>query len=204
MREEELHRDERVLLADLKSGGQAAFNYFYEKYSLQLYRRLLKMVQIDVVAEELLQDLFLKIWEKREQIDPQQSFKAYLYRIAERIVYDYFRKLTREAKASDYIIANSSEIYEQFDNGGLEAEMRSKVQEAIARLPEQQRIVFNLCKIEGKSYEEVSALLGITTGTINTHITRATKTIKMYLNENGNFALLVGVGLLISELKLPC
>ncbi len=198
---EELHRDEQTLLTDLKSGGQAAFNYFYEKYSLQLYRKLLKMVRINVVAEELLQDLFLKIWEKREQIDPDQPFKAYLYRIAERIVYDYFRKLAREAKASDYISANSSEIYEQFDNGGLETEMRNKVQNAIARLPEQQRIVFNLCKIEGKSYEEVSNLLGITTGTINTHITRATKTIKIYLTETDNFALIVSLGLLISELK---
>jgi RNA polymerase sigma-70 factor (family 1) len=186
MKGEELHRNEHLSLTDLKSGGQGSFNYFYEKYSLQLYRKLLKMVQVDVIAEELLQDLFMKIWEKRDQIDPEQPFKAYLYRIAERIVYDYFRKLAREAKANNFIMANSSEIYEQFDNGGLEAEMRSKVQHAIARLPEQQRIVFNLCKIEGKSYEEVSILLGITTGTINTHITRATKTIKTYLTETDN------------------
>lgn len=201
MKGEELHRNEHLSLTDLKSGGQGSFNYFYEKYSLQLYRKLLKMVQVDVIAEELLQDLFMKIWEKRDQIDPEQPFKAYLYRIAERIVYDYFRKLAREAKANNFIMANSSEIYEQFDNGGLEAEMRSKVQHAIARLPEQQRIVFNLCKIEGKSYKEVSILLGITTGTINTHITRATKTIKTYLTETDNFALLISVGLLINELK---
>jgi RNA polymerase sigma-70 factor (family 1) len=201
MKGAEPHSDQHSLLADLKSGGESAFNYFYEKYSLQLYRKLLKMVQADVIAEELLQDLFMKIWEKREYIDPDQSFKSYLYRIAERIVYDYFRELARKAKASDYITANSTEIYEQFENGELEAEMRKKVQNAIARLPEQQRIVFNLCKIEGKSYEEVSTLLGITTGTINTHITRATKTIKTYLTETDNLALIVSVGLLISELK---
>ncbi len=197
----EVHIDEPDLLADLKSGRQSAFNYFYDKYSLQLYRKLLKMVQIDVVAEELLQDLFMKIWEKREHIDPEQSFKAYLYRIAERIVYDYFRKLAREARASKFITTNSSEIWDQFDTEEMEAEMRTKVQNAIARLPEQQRIVFNLCKIEGKSYEEVSALLGITTGTINTHITRATKTIKIYLTETDSFALIVSIGLLLNQLK---
>jgi RNA polymerase sigma-70 factor (ECF subfamily) len=201
MKGAEPYSDELSLLADLKSGGEAAFNYFYDKYSLQLYRKLLKMVQADVIAEELLQDLFMKIWEKREQIDPEQPFKSYLYRIAERIVYDYFRKLAREAKASDFIKTNSTEIYEQFDSGGLESELRNKVQNAIARLPEQQRAVFNLCKIEGKSYEEASALLGITVGTINTHITRATKTIKGYLSETDNLALILSIGLLIGELK---
>ncbi len=198
---EEPYTDEHARLTDLKLGREMAFNYFYEKYSLQLYRKLLKMVQIDVVAEELLQDLFMKIWENRDKIDPQQSFKAYLYRIAERIVYDYFRKLAREAKASNFIIANSSDVDEQFDADLLETEMRSKIQEAIAKLPEQQRIVFNLCKIEGKSYEEVGHILGITPGTINTHITRATKKIKAYLSQKDNLILIMSMGLLLSKLK---
>lgn len=201
MRGEDLQKEEYILLTELKSGGKLAFNFFYQKYSLQLYRKLLKMVQIDVIAEELLQDLFMKIWEKRDQIDPALPFKAYLYRIAERIVYDYFRKLTREAKASDFISAHTSEIYDQFENGELETEMNNRVQAAISRLPEQQRLVFNLCKIEGKSYQEVSALLGITRGTINTHITRATKTIKIYLAESNHLALIISVGLFIKTLK---
>ena len=190
-----------MLLTGLRSGDEMAFNYFYEKYSVALYRKLLKMVQADVIAEELLQDLFLKIWERRSQIIPQQTFKAYLFRIAENMVYDYFRKLARETKASNFVRTNSTELYEQFDVDGAELEMQQKLLAAIARLPEQQRLVFNLCKIEGKSYEEVSVILGITTGTINTHITRATKTIKTHLTGKDNFALIVSIGLLLNELK---
>jgi len=192
---------ESQLLADLKAGEQNAFNHFYQKYSLQLYRKLLKMVHVDVIAEELLQDLFMKIWDKRIQIDPEQSFQAYLYRIAEHIVYDYFRKLTREAKMHNFLTANATEIYEQFDKHDLEGEIREKVQEAVSRLPEQQKLVFTLCKLEGKSYEEVSAMLGITKGTINTHITRATKTIKTYLTNTDGFAVMVTIGLLLRDLK---
>ena len=195
------HQDEQLLLTKFRSGDEMAFNYFYEKYSLPLYRKLLKMVQADVIAEELLQDLFLKIWERRDQIIPQQTFKAYLFRIAENIVYDYFRKLARETKASDFIKANSTELYEQFDVGGADVEMQHKLQHAIDLLPEQQRLVFKLCKIEGKSYEEAGIILGITPGTINTHITRATKAIKTHLTGKGNFALIVSMGLLLNELN---
>lgn len=191
-----VHIEESRLLAELKAGGQDAFGYFYKKYSSPLYRKLLKMVRVDIIAEELLQDLFLKVWDKREQIDPDQSFQAYLYRIAERIVYDYLRKLARETKMQDYVAIKSTEIYEQFENGELEDEIKAKVHDAISRLPEQQKLVFTLCKLERKSYEEVSAMLGITPGTINTHITRATKAIKTYLNDVDRFAVMVAMVIL--------
>lgn len=193
MKDNTVHIEENLLLAELKAGGQGAFNYFYKKYSSPLYRKLLKMVRVDVIAEELLQDLFLKVWDKREQIDPTQSFQSYLYRIAEHIVYDYLRKLARETKMQNHVAIKSTEIYEQFENGELEDEIKAKVHEAISRLPEQQKLVFTLCKLEKKSYEEVSAMLGITPGTINTHITRATKTIKNYLNNADRFAVMVAL-----------
>lgn len=198
MKETSLQIDESLMLTELKTGEQAAFNYFYNKYSLQLYRKLLKMVQVDVIAEELLQDLFLKLWNKRAQIDPAQSFQAYLYRIVEHLVYDYFRKLARETKARTFVTANSTELYEQFDTEGLESEIRNKIQYAISRLPEQQKLVFTLSKIEGKSYKEISETLGITAGTINTHVTRATKTIKAYLTSTDGIVTIVIIGLLIN------
>lgn len=180
---------EQSLLKALKAGDHAAFNHFYEKYSLQLYRRLLNMVQVDVVAEELLQDLFTKVWERRDQLDTELSFQAYLHRIAERLVYDHYRRLAREAKLEREMILSASELYNPIEEAMHIKEARGLVQQALDRLPEQQRRIFTLCKLEGHSYEEVSQLLGISTATINTHITRASKTVREFILKNRGTAL---------------
>lgn len=192
--------DENSILAKLKDGNQAAFKYFYDKYSLQLYRKLIQMVHEETIAEELLQDLFVKIWEKRNLVDPEQSFKAYLYKIAERIVYDHFRKLTREARLKGEFSAMSSELYSHTEENIFKKEAEAKIQAAIEKLPHQQKQVFTLCKIEGKSYEEVSKILGISVVTINTHITRATKTIKMHLKSNDSMAYILALSAAIHAL----
>lgn len=192
MNSTELQGAEKVLLIDLKSGDQAAFRHFYDKYHLPLYRRLLRLVQVDVIAEELLQDLFLKIWQKRELIDPDQSFKAYLYKIAEHIVADHYRKLAREVKLERESDVNVVEVPELYDNDFADTAQKI-VNEAIEQLPAQQQAVFRLCKIEGKSYEEVSQLLHISHATINTHISRASKTVKSYiLSHHSGVLLLAG------------
>ena len=181
-----LELDENLLLTELKSGSPTAFKYFYDKYHLQLYRKLLKMVQVDVIAEELLQDLFMKIWQKRELIDPNQSFKAYLYKIGEHIVCDHFRKLAREIKVERGLNLNEIEFSEFNEEGPQTEAVQKIINEAIETLPAQQKAVFKLCKIEGKSYEEVSKLLDISHATINTHISRASKRVKEYVIKNHN------------------
>lgn len=149
------------------------------------------MVQVDVIAEELLQDLFMKIWQKRELIDPNQSFKAYLYRIGEHIVSDHFRKLAREIKVERELNINELEFGDYNEEGPQTEVVQKIINEAIETLPAQQKAIFKLCKIEGKSYEEVSKLLGISHATINTHISRASKRVKEYVikNHNGTIAL---------------
>lgn len=159
------------------------------------------MVHAEDLAEELLQDLFVKIWEKRGLIDIDQSFKAYLYKIAERIVSDHFRKMTREARLKGEFSMLSSIPSSKTEEDLFEKETRANIQAAIDKLPLQQRQVFTLCKIEGKSYEEVSKILGISTATINTHITRATKAVKAHLNNTDGLAYLLVIAAAITTAK---
>src|SRR5690606_11600166 len=123
------------------------------------------------------QELFTKVWERREQLDPQRSFKAYLYRIAAHLVYDHYRRLTREAKLERDFVLTSTELYNPIEESLRIKDGHQLVKRALDRLPQQQRRVFTLCKLEGYSYEEVSKLLGISTASINTHISRASKTV---------------------------
>lgn len=151
------------------------------------------MVHIQEIAEELLQDLFYKLWEKRESIDEEQSFQGYLYRISEHMVYDHYRKATRQARLAREVAQQSTELHSPIEDFIDGKDARRQIDEAIARLPDMQKQVFTLCKIEGKSYEEVSEQLGISKATINTHISRATKTLKAKLTDGNNTALLIAV-----------
>lgn len=82
-----------LLLLQLKNGSEAAFNSIYKLYGAKLYASLLYLVKSEEAAKEILQDVFFKIWNKREEIDPSRSFKSLLFRIGENLIYDYFRKV---------------------------------------------------------------------------------------------------------------
>jgi len=176
------------LLSLLKHGDEQAFDHFYQLYSLPIYRKLLKMIKVDILAEELMQDVFVRLWDKRHLIEPGQPFKSYLYLIAQNLVHDFYRKVAREERLQSEIKAFSTELYLHTEEKLFLKETREILDKAINQLPAQQKLVFNLCKMEGKSYEEVSGALGISTSTINGHIVKATKNIKEYMFNYQNIA----------------
>lgn len=197
---EEIQKEETILLTELKAGSSLAFKYFYDKYRAQLYRKFLKMVRLEEIAEELLQDLFIKVWDKKGLIDPEQSFKAYLYRIAEHIVYDFYRKVARESRLEQEVAHINTELSNPTEEGIFEKEAQHKIDEALSKLPPQQKLVFTLCKMEGKSYKEVAQQLGISPATVNAHITSATKTLKIYLMDKNNLTYVMIIGAAIAEI----
>jgi len=172
--------NEYELLKRLQSGDQLAFESLYQNYSREIYSKLVKMVKNVTLAEELTQDVFVKVWNKREVITIDQPFRYYLLTLTNNIVNDFYRKAARDRKLQDEIIAASTELYNPTEEQIYYKESKELMDQAINSLPSQQKLVFQMCKIEGKSYEEVSKLLGISTSTISNHIVKATKSIKTY------------------------
>ncbi|WP_316791115.1 RNA polymerase sigma factor [Pedobacter frigoris] len=174
---------DRELTVQLKQGDRIAFEQLYLIYSPRIYKKILQLVKNVALAEELLQDVFVKIWEKRELIDTEKSFKSFLYRIAQNLVTDLFRRAALDRKMMQTFIAESTELYSPFDEAE-ESYSKAILEKAMSTLPPQRKRVYTLIKIEGKSYEEVSALLGISVSTVNDHVVKATKTLKGYFNIN--------------------
>lgn len=170
--------DEKELLARLRQDDRAAFDQIYQYYSLRIYSNILRMVKDADDAQELLQDLFLKVWEKRHSIDPNLSFKSYLFRIARNLVYNFIRDASIERKVQDYLAKVGTELHNAVEDTIVFKEQQQILEQAINNLPPQRRRVYQLCKIEGHSYQEVSDLLGISTSTISDHIVKATRFIK--------------------------
>ncbi|WP_281169855.1 RNA polymerase sigma factor [Olivibacter sitiensis] len=163
------------------SGNLHAFDLLYNRYSLHIYRVLLKMVRDESIADELLQDVFVKIWDKRSKIDTNMPLGPFLYRVTERLVCDFYRKLSRESRLKKGLVETIT-LYDRNTEEDLQyKETLGNLNLAIEQLPLQQRLVFKLCKLEGKSYLEVSEELGISISTINGHIVKSTKSIKNFL-----------------------
>ena len=182
---------EKEWLHRLKHGEEQAFKELYRMYSPRLYGNLLKLVKNESIARELLQDVFVRVWNHRHDIDPQKSFKAYCFRIAENIVIDFFRKAACDRKLTAYLIAAASDHDHSTEQQIDYKESRELLNRAIQLLPPQRRQVFELCKIEGKSYAEVSRLLGISTSTISDHIVKATRVIKDHFFQSGETVILL-------------
>ena len=136
------------------------------------------------MALEILQDIFVKIWDRREKIDVQRSFGSYLSRVGENLIYDFYRKVTREKKQLAQFRASATEDFVPAEDSVLNNESEFLLKKAIENLPPQRKKVFELCKIEGKSYSEVSNELGISTSTINDHVVKATRMIRVFMHTN--------------------
>ncbi|MCD2421130.1 RNA polymerase sigma-70 factor [Niabella pedocola] len=176
--EREINIDQEFVVL-LKTGCFATFSRLYEQYSGDLYLALIRLVKSEAEAEEILQDIFLNLWEKRETLNIQYSIKAYLYRIAENKASDFFRKLKRDRRLYEHIkhTASLQYLYEGPEN----SQELALLEEAMEILPPQRKKIFYLCKMEGRSYREVSDLLGISTSTINDHIVKATHAIREFM-----------------------
>jgi RNA polymerase sigma-70 factor (family 1) len=170
--------DEKELLIRLGLGDRKAFEEIYHKYKHHIFIKLMKLVRSEEIAEELLQEVFYKLWLNHQQLHKVNSFPAYLYRMAANLVADFYRKAALDKKMQEQLIRTTSELYNDVENTINFKESSSILDEAIASLSPQRQTIFKLCKIEGRSYEEVAHLLGISTSTINDHIVKATRSIK--------------------------
>ena len=176
--------DEKELLLLLKHGHEAAFEKIYKLYSPRLFGNIYKMVKSQSTAQEILQEVFIKVWNNRTGIDPERSFRSYLFRIAENNVYDFFRNASRDKKMQSCILVIATEHYDHIEELLLKKENNAVIHKAINSLSPQRQQVFRLCKLDEKSYAEVSCELGISVSTISDHIVKATKTIRKYLLEH--------------------
>jgi RNA polymerase sigma-70 factor (family 1) len=170
-----------VLIAHLKEGSQTALKNVYATFGDTLYINILKLVKDQTVAREILQDVFVRLWINRQKLEGN-NLGGYLFTISANCVSDYYRALKQNHAAKMQLIQTASAAYTHVEEQVFTKETAGQIKAAINSLPEKRRQVFELCKVRGKSYAEVSALLGISVSTINDHIVKATRTIRQHLD----------------------
>ena len=176
-----LDHEELQNLDGLKNGQRSAFDFVYKKYSKSLLSRMQRMVKSPEIADELLQDVFLKVWTNRTDIDLDKSFKGWIFTIAQTTVFTYYRKLALDKKMQQHVLEVFVEFYEQTEEYIFNKERMQLLNSAVDQLPPQRKEIFRLCKIEGKSYQEAAELLSISPSTVSNQLVSATKSVKRYV-----------------------
>jgi len=172
--------NEANLLFLLKDGNSNALQQVYNIYGHRLYINILKLVKDETTARELLQDVFIKLWRNRETANIN-DLSAYLFTISTNCIYDFFRKERTKQRHIALILPIATQHYNNIEEAINNKETTLLLHKALNALPVKRRQVFELCKLEGKSYAEVSTLLGISVSTINDHIVKATKVLQQHL-----------------------
>lgn len=179
------------LIKRLQQGDERAFTLLYDQYSKPIYRNILRLVKDQEIAQELLQDLFLKVWERRAAIKLEGSFKSFLYKVSENLVYKHFRKIAQDSRLVEKLIASSVHYETNVEDSIVSRETSELLQKAIDNLSPQRKQIYMLCKLEGKSHEEVSRELGISTSTVNNQIVKANQAVKCFFLANTELAALL-------------
>lgn len=180
------------LVERLKKDDVKAFTLLYSRYAGNLYRFAFKYLRIQEEAEELVQIVFLKIWEIRSTLKPESSFKSFLYTI----VYNEICNMFRKRKHNEDFTRDSLYIQNSFSNSDIEERidykyLLNRVEKIIERLPEKQKTIFLKSRSEGKSTKEIAEEVGLSPGTVDNYISESLKFIKSKLNTESIFGLII-------------
>lgn len=173
---------DKQLIKKIKEGDVEAFDALYHCYSNKLYHFIYGLVKNQDLAKDLLQEVFLNLWEKREQVDLNLSFDNYIFTITYNAVRKYFRKKSVELRAVDHLLRNSPEYLEDVEGTIIYSELLELANKTIENLPPQRKIVYKLSKQEGMKLKEIAGKLDISPRTAENHLAKALKYLKEELS----------------------
>lgn len=181
--------DEKLLVTELKSGNEKAFQKLFDTYSNVLYKYSFSMVGSKPYAEEIVQEVFLKVWLKRDTLNPELSFKSFLFTITRNKTITFLKRAAKSEKIRQEIFYNSQKFANTTDLHIREEEVDSIKKEALDLLPPRRRLIFEMSRNDGKSYEEIATELGISPNTVKNQMSMALETLREFLLKNKDIAL---------------
>ena len=177
----------------LVAGDEVAFRMVYDFHSEQVYQLALRFLKDTAWSEEIVQDVFLKLWLNREGLDEQGNMWLYLYVITKRLCLNKLREIHKSAVLFEPLMRSMELLSNPTEAQLMAAELELHAQVLISRLPKQQQLIFKLSREEGLSHNEIAQKLGLSPNTVKNHMVQALKTLKSILQQSGYTYLLASV-----------
>lgn len=174
---------EEILISKLNIGDYPAFTYIFSAYYKDLVIFASKYTNDYDNAEEIVQDIFVKLWEEHKSVNIKRSLKSYLLKSVQNRCIDWCRHMKIKQKHCEYILENLPLYIHDTENYILYSELHEKVQDTIRLLPHQISEVFCMNRQQGLKYQEIADRLGISIRTVEVRIGKALSLLRQYLKD---------------------
>jgi RNA polymerase sigma-70 factor (family 1) len=171
------------LASRLRNDDINAFNSIYWEYHAVIYANALKLIKDPVIAEDIVQEVFVTVWGKRHTIDPEQDFAGWLFVISYHKTVDQLKRKLKDALAHKKI-SISIEDQSILVNTDLKEEQLTAIEKAMDQLSPQKRKVFEICKVQGRTYKKAAEELHISKYTVKEYLSEALISIRKYIGEH--------------------
>jgi RNA polymerase sigma-70 factor (family 1) len=184
-------RNEFDLQVKIAAGDQLAFKKVYDTYFNKTYAFAFHVLHSKELAEEVVQEVMLRIWQMGEGLLEVRNLEGYLKMLAKRRAIDLLRRQELERRTTKESQVDWQEDANDTEEAITLNETRKILNTGISLLPHQQRVVYQLCHEQGLKYEQVAEQLNISPETVHSHMKRALKFLRLYVQENTDITILL-------------
>ena len=173
--------EERFIFKRMVDGDRQAFRFFFEKYYTELCNLVNLYIRNEIIAEEIVQDIYIYLWEKKDLIKIESSVRAYLLKASKNKSLNYIRNEKTRLNIQEKLIDASENSYEMSSSSLDEEHLREIIENAIKSLPEKCRNIYRLANENELSYKEIAAQLEISVKTVENQMGIALKKLRNHL-----------------------
>jgi RNA polymerase sigma-70 factor, ECF subfamily len=176
------------MVVRLKNGDKLAFELIFNEFSRKLYYFTLGYVHSQAEAEEIIQNVFVSLWENRDMLSEEFPIRSYLYKVTVNHIYNYFKhRLVRRRYIENIILEGAETDHEPVQNI-ISSDLEDMVRKIVGELPLRQRVIYRLSRVDGLSHAEIAQRLGLSVRSVENQIYRALKYIREKLNRESVLA----------------
>lgn len=190
-KELKLWTDEKLLLEKIASGDQGAFRVLYDRYRKKMYTFSLKILKSELLAEEIVQESFLKLWQLQDGLKEINHLETYLRTLARNKALNTLRRIKLEVNTVQAQAVDWQESHNETEEQLLLEDTRKVLRAAVELLPPQQKLVYQLCHLEGLKYEEVAERLNISRLTVQKHMKLALRFLRSYVSKHTDLGIIL-------------
>ncbi len=163
---------ESIVMTMLAEDSEHALRLLYNRYHLKIYRLSIRYLKSSVLAQEIVQDVFLKLWFERKNMKVELPVEAWLVTVTKNKLINQFKKMASEKNAIEGYTHHAKDSEAETEQKLLSGEFEKRVQDLVKSLPPMQQQVYHYAKVEGLSYNDTAARLNISALTVKTHLAR--------------------------------
>lgn len=187
------------LVALLKRANATAFDQLYWKYHQPVYKNILKLTKDPEAAKDILQDVFSILWNKRDTLHDDMPVANWLFKVSFNQSINFTKKRLKELMLLRPLLEHDDVVEQlEFNAGDEQYQLLSR---ALTKLSPQKRKVFELCKLEGKTYEQTAIELNISRHTVKEYLASAMAFVKKFINDHPGYSETALFLLLVDYLK---